>query len=387
MSSRFELLPNETIMDMYEYLDIFDIMHSFSNLNSRFNSLINDSRIYVSLDLSSAINDIRFDIVSREILPQISHRLISLIIAEKSRILAFSLMCNNSSFHSLQILSLIDIEKSNNLKTILEKLPLLLCLSIKTNKIDNEITISEICSMSLAKLTLKKCLLNFCNQCIFKDLLITSNIKQLTIGWCSMSELIVLFRHLPYLRILHVRYLFNYDYSVTVLNDTNLVIKELNLFLYGVPYNNIELLLRCMPLLKMLTIRGQLDDLTYTDSQQWETVFSSSLLLLRVFNINFTPREELLNSTPSQNSEGRWYELLSPTQISIGEQKSDDNKKQQQKKKKCRGNRKAQHLRRRERRDQQIIKTHGEDNDDPMEEDLEQIQEYSLSTWFLTIKA
>ncbi|CAF1411824.1 unnamed protein product [Rotaria sordida] len=58
--------------------------------------------------------------------------------------------------------------------------------------------------------------------------------------------------------------------------------------------------------------------------------------------------------TPSQDAQGCWYELLSPTQVLTGEQNLNNDKKQQKtKKKKCCGNQKAQCLRRRERRQQQ----------------------------------
>ncbi|CAF2971529.1 unnamed protein product [Rotaria sp. Silwood2] len=54
----------------------------------------------------------------------------------------------------------------------------------------------------------------------------------------------------------------------------------------------------------------------------------------------------------SQDAQGRWFELLSPTQILTGQQQNLENNKKQQKKKKCHGNRKQQHQRRRLRRQQ-----------------------------------
>ncbi|CAF0744661.1 unnamed protein product [Adineta ricciae] len=39
-SSKFEILPNELVIKIFDYLNTFDLFHSFYNLNIRFNSLI-----------------------------------------------------------------------------------------------------------------------------------------------------------------------------------------------------------------------------------------------------------------------------------------------------------------------------------------------------------
>ncbi|CAF4732824.1 unnamed protein product, partial [Rotaria sp. Silwood2] len=55
------------------------------------------------------------------------------------------------------------------------------------------------------------------------------------------------------------------------------------------------------------------------------------------------------SKTPSQDGQGRWYELLSPTQVLTGQQQQQEAHMGEQpiKKKKCRGDRKAQRRRRR----------------------------------------
>ncbi|CAF4487867.1 unnamed protein product [Rotaria sp. Silwood2] len=88
----------------------------------------------------------------------------------------------------------------------------------------------------------------------------------------------------------------------------------------------------------------------------------------------------------SQDAQGHWYELLSPTQVLTGQQQNLENSKKQQKKKKCHGNRKQQHQRRRLRRQQmkqnnnptnhiqQDILIVIDDTDDNPEEDGEEQQ-------------
>ncbi len=69
-------------------------------------------------------------------------------------------------------------------------------------------------------------------------------------------------------------------------------------------------------------------------------------------------RTTAILTTPSQDAQGRWDELLSPTQVLTGQLNLNNNLKQQEqqhqkKKKKCHGNRKEQYKQRRLRRRQQ----------------------------------
>ncbi|CAF1637019.1 unnamed protein product, partial [Didymodactylos carnosus] len=105
-----------------------------------------------------------------------------------------------------------------------------------------------------------------------------------------MSELILLLHHTPILKTLIIRYLYNYDFST--LDDTNLIIKSLNIFLYYVPFNNIKFLLKHMRKLKNITIKGHFDDYNYRSSKQWQTILTSSLPLLKVLSVNIDFRGE-----------------------------------------------------------------------------------------------
>ncbi|CAF4444022.1 unnamed protein product [Rotaria sp. Silwood2] len=90
------------------------------------------------------------------------------------------------------------------------------------------------------------------------------------------------------------------------------------------------------------------------------------------------------SKTPSQDGQGRWYELLSPTQVLTGQQQQQEAHMGEQpiKKKKCRGDRKAQRRRRRLRQkgvypetmtrngDQELDVQQLEQHDQIIEEDL-----------------
>lgn len=53
--SYFENLANETIYEIFEYLDHYDTYHSFSHLNHRFKNLIIKSNLLIQINISSSI--------------------------------------------------------------------------------------------------------------------------------------------------------------------------------------------------------------------------------------------------------------------------------------------------------------------------------------------
>ncbi|CAF1442711.1 unnamed protein product [Didymodactylos carnosus] len=219
------------------------------------------------MDMSLRLNETIFNLICINIVPQIYDRITSIVIANNSRVRALNSISENfNQFVSLRALTLLDIDSKSDLEHILLKYQKQLSvLFIHTNKIEDETVISDICAMVLCEKStnLRNCSLNFRNNCVFKNVTM-SNIECLTIGWCSMSELFSLLIHTRKLRKLNIRYLCNYDYRT--LNETHLMINNLNVFLYFVPFNNIELLLNYIPKLKKLTIKGQLDDFSYTDT-------------------------------------------------------------------------------------------------------------------------
>jgi len=46
---KLELLPNEILIECFEYLNAFDIFHSFDQLNHRFNHLIHHIPLCINL--------------------------------------------------------------------------------------------------------------------------------------------------------------------------------------------------------------------------------------------------------------------------------------------------------------------------------------------------
>lgn len=56
--TKFEFLPNEILIECFEYLNSFDIFYSFDQLNSRFNNLIHHIRLFIDTE---NVNKLIFD--------------------------------------------------------------------------------------------------------------------------------------------------------------------------------------------------------------------------------------------------------------------------------------------------------------------------------------
>ena len=114
MSSKFEDLSDEILMDIFDYLSppIY-IYHSFFNLNQRINRIIRDARLLISLDLTHLMNPLNFAYHCQIMLPNMSKQLIALRLSNEQKlyeqIQIFLFHVRLANYHALRQLSLIQI--------------------------------------------------------------------------------------------------------------------------------------------------------------------------------------------------------------------------------------------------------------------------------------
>jgi hypothetical protein len=72
-----ELLPNEIILDLFDYFDGIDLLRAFYNLNSRFNFLLYKQFRFYCFNLQS-VSKRNFDIICQQYLPFIADKVIAL---------------------------------------------------------------------------------------------------------------------------------------------------------------------------------------------------------------------------------------------------------------------------------------------------------------------
>jgi Leucine-rich repeat (LRR) protein len=110
--SRFEDLSGEILMAIFEYMDIEDVWTIFFNMNTRFNSLVFDSRLRLTADVSK-IDKYNFDQFCLSLIELNFNNIFTLILSNNyyryPQIRQFLYHTNLIYFQSLYSLTLIDI--------------------------------------------------------------------------------------------------------------------------------------------------------------------------------------------------------------------------------------------------------------------------------------
>jgi hypothetical protein len=112
--SLLEDLSNEILMDIFDSLSLpVHIYYAFFNLNQRFNQILRDSRLLMSIDLSSASHPSHFAYHCQVMLPNMTRQLISLRLSNEQafyeQMNIFLRYQRLACFHALRQLSLIQI--------------------------------------------------------------------------------------------------------------------------------------------------------------------------------------------------------------------------------------------------------------------------------------
>ena len=292
MKVSFELLFNEILFEIFDYLDDINILQLFYGLNCRFTNLIlNYFRVSPRLNLQS-ITKTDFDVACKYFIPYIADKLHGLRLSNNEEtpqqidlFLSYGLTLHK--FTNLKSLSLNSMhsEKIINRMMIEWQYPCdLTHLSITNCQVLNDwnIVYSLINNIwSLPKLTHCQLDIGVIDETYSLVPNITSSsIQSLSITGlsCSFSELIHLFQHTPCLRYL----------AVTV-NETSVnqhlsfslpLLTTLKLSYTG-PFDILENLLENTPNLLHLTMR--ITD-TSVEEHQWAQIINTDLCKLKTFH-------------------------------------------------------------------------------------------------------
>jgi hypothetical protein len=138
--TRFEYLSGEILMAIFEYMDVEDVWTIFFNMNSRFNSLVFDSRLRLTADVSK-IEKLNFDQFFLSLLKTNFNNIFILILSNNyyryPQIRQFLFHTNFTYFQTLYSLTLIDInhEELMQITKQIQELPNLNHLHINTHEI------------------------------------------------------------------------------------------------------------------------------------------------------------------------------------------------------------------------------------------------------------
>ncbi|CAF3636761.1 unnamed protein product [Rotaria sordida] len=279
---KFELLPNEIFIEIFEFLSIFDIFYSFNQLNNYFNQLIRTIPLHVNFkNIQKSI----FDRFCQFLLSNsdVKNQIYTLVLSNKDtsdQIKTFLSLFSLNEFLHLHSLTLIQVEEN-----ILQKLKLIIPLIPQLHSFhlfdSNDIYLTDPLTSNLEILSIPT--LSSINK--------FSSITNLTISACSLDHLFhYLFKYVPMLTYLNIQYLSSY-YSYTT-NYSNIDfmkaihLKELIISNFEYKFEDFKLLAKYIPKLTSLKFYGTYD-LDMIDANQWEYLIISLLPYLDTFKFIF----------------------------------------------------------------------------------------------------
>ncbi|CAF4148536.1 unnamed protein product, partial [Adineta steineri] len=236
---KFELLPNEILLDYFGYFNALDLFYAYDGLNYRLNKLIRTLPLHLNFQYA---NKSKFD--------------------TDFQIEAFLSFFSLNQFTNLRSLSITEINSTHNTKIKL-MLP----------------SISKLQTLSIISSDFP---FNTINEILF--------IKILTISYCFLNELYQLLQHMPILKYLNIQCLNDdgYLYGTNRSNNTPCAIhlKEMIIGDLQSTFMNFKIFVKQIPNLQILTISTRKNRDMF-DANLWEHLIRISLPHSITFNFNF----------------------------------------------------------------------------------------------------
>lgn len=286
--TKIESLPNELLIECFEYLHAIDIFHSFDDLNRRFSALIRSIPLRLSVGRVEKSKLIQF---GQKLLSSshIKNQVKSLIVTKKGAFAnlqtLFSFIPLNE-FTQLQalIFSYLNISSNDEILSMLPLLPYLryFCVgdvSDSKNQILQSLSRSTVKILSLEKIP-ERASFNYSFM----------SLTHLTISQCSINELYQFFKHSPILKCLNINYLSSSSgrnsNKSKAQHGQAIHLQRLVVDNCYDGFDTFELLLRQTTNLRFLMLHSY-DDVNMADATRWRKLISDALGLLNVFKFIF----------------------------------------------------------------------------------------------------
>ena len=286
----FELLPNELILYLFEYLSVIQLFHGFLGLNSRFNKLLYEQFQKFHLDFR-LISKTNFNHICQNYLPLIINRVRSLRLSNDDDTpqqieLFLSQDFKLRQFIRLQSLSLSDLRSQQTLEQIIIEcsyLPYLTHLTftdgyISMTKNDVDLVFNEI--WKLPKLTYCYLDINFaCDNNFPNPTVVSTSLRYLIIRniTSSLSSFNGLCRYTPYLEYLSMNFEDDFPQMESPIPFPSITRLKI---LFQSPVNNLQHLLASMPNLYHLSWESYF---VHLNGHQWEEIIKTYLPKLKIF--------------------------------------------------------------------------------------------------------
>jgi hypothetical protein len=274
---KLEWLPNEILIECFEYLNAFDIFYSFDQLNDRFNNLIRNIPLHIVFQY---VNKSIFDEFCTKMLlnPKIKSQIYSLHVLDEHK----SIECNT-------FLSYFSLDEFSNLRTFESMLAI-----IPSSDIRAEFDLSSYMEIKLAELLFSKLRtlsIPYLDWSFQDTREACSSIINLTISKYYSTDFYHLLKYIPLLKYLHIGTVqdsFSNPIREFFLDQPAVHLKQIVIDRYKEDFSTLEVLLKQTPNLQSLTIYGSSYYTDMLNANQWKQLITSSLPYLNIFKFEFS---------------------------------------------------------------------------------------------------
>ena len=272
MIIKLETLPNEILMKCFEYLHTLERLHSLSELNHRFEQLLQTLPWHLTFE---DIQKKAYDAFCQDILtnPDAQQQVCSLRLSNRDTpgiIDDFFSKFSLDQFSHLRLLTLVGVEMKNlqALEEILLKSSQIAALHLEE---------SESCRNELVRLVPISHRYTLSMDPSFYFVRTTISIKSLTLLSLSLNEICRLFQYTPLLRYFRVFLVREESLKAKYHQSPRPpYLKHLNLGYFESTFNDLTHFLQNMSNLRSLTIDSS-NDQNMVDASRWEQLITSSL--------------------------------------------------------------------------------------------------------------
>ncbi|CAF4045057.1 unnamed protein product [Adineta steineri] len=286
--SKFELIPNEVLLEIFEYLSPYDIFQAFYYLNSRYNDLL--ISLHVRINLLNKYKKI-FDYYNYFLFPLVPYNIISFRCEDICDRLIYQIRL--SEFISLKYLTIfnLNIETLQIIIPQLSKLEKLIYLNLQTKNninIENEIIFQRQLPL------IQTCILNLNKKISFQNEHFYPNLKDLILNQCNIEDLgLFIQNYTPQLQHLTVTLI---DGKIPEEIDKIHHLKSLIINSHTIPFHRLtNSIFNLFRDLQRLSINAT--GIEYTNGKQWQALLSSTFPQLNCFQLHIIfPQEDVPTS-------------------------------------------------------------------------------------------
>ncbi|UJR24977.1 hypothetical protein I4U23_006341 [Adineta vaga] len=306
--STLEDLSDDILMDIFDFLyPAMYIYHSFFNLNQRFNKIISDARLLISLDLSQIINPSNFAYHSQIMLPNMSKQLISLRLSNEykfyEQIHQFLLHVRIGHFQVLRQLSLIQITFDQLRRILADILSLNKLIRLDIDMFDGSgVTPNELNTIANTLLS-KSQSIKFLNLRFNREIFIcehaSTSLTHLTLDACYSSDLPQLLSLCSNLSSLILKVeqsrrrsplsnITNFDSKFSRYPLSSRMCSYLTYFsldINDLTLSEVKYFLSSMPYLSEFRLEGLTYDIDFSKSDLWQNILENQAKQLKQFDI------------------------------------------------------------------------------------------------------